>query len=322
MINSKNEWDQLKKVIVGVADFAQIPEMDKSLRTINYADREDVSSVKTGPYPQQVIDEANEDLETFCDFLRGESVEVLRPNREPTEYYNYCPRDSVFIHNDLVVATPQPLRSRAGNWRSFKHHLKNVVEMPCSYHDGLYNSRCVGNPDILALTEVTPAFDAANAIRANEDVLYLQSNSGNAAGAHLLQVLLNSDAHVSVVKDIYTYVHIDTTIAFLREGLLMVNPTRVTDPKNQLPYPFNTWDVIEAPDPIDIGYYPGYNNASEWCNMNLFSVSPDLVALEEHQHPTREVLETYGIECAMLPMRHQRTLSGGFHCVTLDLERG
>ena len=35
-----------KKVIVGVADFAQIPEMDKSLRTINYADREDVSTVK------------------------------------------------------------------------------------------------------------------------------------------------------------------------------------------------------------------------------------------------------------------------------------
>ena len=195
-MNSKNEWDQLKKVIVGVADFAQIPEMDKSLRTINYADREDVSTVKTGPYPQQVIDEANEDLEIFCDFLRGESVEVLRPNREPTEYYNYCPRDSVFVHGDLVVATPQPLRSRVGNWRSFRHHLKNVVEMPCSYHDGLYNSRCVGNPDILALTEVTPAFDAANAIRANEDVLYLQSNSGNAAGAHLLQALLLSLIHI------------------------------------------------------------------------------------------------------------------------------
>jgi N-dimethylarginine dimethylaminohydrolase len=205
---------------------------------------------------------------------------------------------------------------------SFKKHLHNVVEMPCSYHDGLYNDGCVGNPNILALTELTPAFDAANAIRANEDVLYLQSNSGNASGANLLQSLLGADAKVSVVKDIYTYVHIDTTIAFLREGLLMVNPTRVTDSKTQLPYPFNTWDVIEAPDPIDIGHYPEYNNASEWCNMNLFSVSPNLVALEEHQHPTREILETYGIECAMLPMRHQRTLSGGFHCVTLDLERG
>jgi glycine amidinotransferase len=101
---------------------------------------------------------------------------------------------------------------------------------------------------------------------------------------------------------------------------MMVNPTRVKH-RDMLPYPFNTWEIINAPDPVDIGYYPGYNNASEWCNMNLFSVSPNLVALEEHQHPTRKILETYGIECAMLPMRHQRTLSGGFHCVTLDLER-
>jgi glycine amidinotransferase len=321
MLYPTNEWDQLKKVIVGVADYAQIPQMDKSLRTINYADVADVSSIKTGPYPDQVISEANEDLEIFCNFLRGEGVEVLRPKREPTQYYNYCPRDSVFLHNDLAIATPQPLRSRLGNWRSFRHHLQNVVEMPCSYHDSLYDEDCIGNPNILALTEVTPAFDAANVIRANGDLLYLQSNSGNASGANLLQNLINSDADVHVVKDIYTYVHIDTTIAFLREGLLMVNPTRVTDPKNQLPYPFSTWDVIEAPDPVDIGHYPEYNNASEWCNMNLFSVSPNLVALEEHQDPTRKILETYGIECAMLPMRHQRTLSGGFHCVTLDLER-
>jgi len=33
-------------------------------------------------------------------------------------------------------------------------------------------------------------------------------------------------------------------------------------------------------------------------------------------------LEKHGIESAMLPIRHQRTLGGGFHCVTLDLERG
>jgi N-dimethylarginine dimethylaminohydrolase len=55
--------------------------------------------------------------------------------------------------------------------------------------------------------------------------------------------------------------------------------------------------------------------------MNLFSVSPDLVALEENQHNLRKELEAHGIECAMLPIRHQRTLGGGFHCVTLDLVR-
>lgn len=317
---STNEWDKLKKVIVGVPDYATIPHMDKSLRTINYAGIEDTSKVKVGPYPQKVIDEANEDLEIFCNFLRNEGVKVLRPNREPTDYYNYCPRDSVFLHSDLAIATPQPLRSRRGNWRSFKHHLKNVEEIPCSYHDGLYNEECIGDPSILALTELTPAFDAANIIRANDDVLYLLSNSGNQSGATLLQKRLGERSTVRVVKDIYTFVHIDTTVAFLREGLLMVNPTRVKSP-DMLPYPFNTWDIINAPDPVDIGYYMDYNNASEWCNMNLFSVSPNLVALEEHQHPTRKILETYGIDCAMLPMRQQRTLSGGFHCVTLDLER-
>ncbi|NDB29656.1 hypothetical protein EB151_08920, partial [archaeon] len=273
---AKNEWDKLKKVIVGVADYATIPAMDKSLRTINYAGIQDVSDVKTGLYPQQVIDESNEDLETFCSFLRSEGVDVLRPKREPTRYYNYCPRDCVFLHGNLVLATPQPLRARRGNWRSFRHHLTNPIEIPCSYHEDLYNEECIGDPDTLALTELTPAFDAANAIRANNEVLYLVSNSGNVAGATILQNHLGSSATVRIVKDIYTFVHIDTTIAFLREGLMMVNPTRVKS-KDMLPHPFNTWDIINAPDPVDIGYYPGYNNASEWCNMNLFSVSPNLV---------------------------------------------
>lgn len=114
--------------------------------------------------------------------------------------------------------------------------------------------------------------------------------------------------------------HIDTTIAFLREGLMLLNPERIKS-VDVLPEPFRKWDVVWCPEPVDIGYYPGYNHASEWVNMNLFSVNPNLVALEEHQEPTRKELEKHGIECAMLPMRHGRTLSGIFHCVTLDLER-
>jgi len=53
----------------------------------------------------------------------------------------------------------------------------------------------------------------------------------------------------------------------------------------------------------------------------LFSVNPNLVAIEERQDNLRIELEKHNIECAMLPMRHQRTLGGGFHCVTLDIIR-
>jgi glycine amidinotransferase len=319
-MKSQNEWGKLKKVIVGIADYARVPEIDLSVRTINYADRVDVSDVPVGLYPQQVIDEANEDLEVFVNFLQQESVEVVRPERKETEYYNFCPRDVIFTHKDLTIATPMPLKCRKDAWNSLINLLDITTIVPCKYQDSLYNKNCVGNKDILALTEETPAFDAANILRANDDILYLVSNSGNVAGANLLQEMLGSRAKVHLLKGVYSYMHIDTTIAFLREGLILLNPERIKD-TNVLPEPFRNWDVIWCPEPVDIGYFPGYNHASKWVNMNLFSVNPNLIALEEHQEPTRKELEKHGIECAMLPMRHGRTLSGIFHCVTLDLER-
>jgi len=321
-IYSTNEWDKLKKVVVGVADYCRIPEMDKSLRVINYADKESVSNVKTGLYPSQIVDESNEDLEKFVECLRGESVEVVRPSRTAdVEYYNYCPRDTVFVYEDRALATPMSLRARENEFRYMSPHITGLEISPRYKNDDLYDETCVGDPDRLALTEVAPCFDAANIIRANDDILYLVSNSGNKTGATYLKEWLNKkNIKVHTLENVYSYMHIDSTIAFLREGLLLANPTRIKN-RDVLPGPFKNWDIIWAPDPVDIGHYPGYCNSSAWINVNLFSVNPNLVVLEEHQEPTRKALESYGIECAMLPLRHSRTLGGCFHCCTLDLVR-
>jgi N-dimethylarginine dimethylaminohydrolase len=330
-IYSTNEWDPLKKVVVGVADYARIPKMDKSLRCINYADRKDVSNVSSGLYPKQVIEESNEDLEIFVEFLKNENVEVVRPNRtDKVEYYNYCPRDTVFVYKNRMLATPMSLKARR---QEFLHMLPHIggVEMSHTYNnDDLYNEECVGDPDKLALTDIAPCFDAANAIRANDDILYLVSNSGNTTGAKYLDDWINypkykfsekGNVKVHTLEGVYSYMHIDSTIAFLREGLLLANPSRIKN-KDVLPAPFNKWDIIWAPDPVDAGHYPGLCNSSIWTwNVNLFSVNPNLVVLEKHQEPTRKALEAYGIECAMLPLRHARTLGGCFHCCTLDLIR-
>jgi glycine amidinotransferase len=320
-MKSQNEWGKLKKVIVGVADYATVPGLEKSVRLINYADVDNINQILVGPYPQQVVDEANEDLEIFVNFLKSEGVEVLRPDRKVTDYYNFCPRDVIFRHKDITIATPMPLNCRKNAWEPLRELFDNLEVINCDYQNNLYDERCLGNKDVLALTNIVPAFDAANVIRANEDVLYLVSNSANVIGSQLLQEKLGNRATVHLLKDVYSYMHIDSTVAFLREGLMLLNPERIND-VNVLPFPFNKWDVIWCPKPIDIGYYPRYKNASKWVfNMNLFSINPNLVVLEKHQETTRKELEKYGIECAMLPMRHQRTLSGGFHCVTLDLER-
>ena len=82
-----NEWDKLKKVIVGVADYATMPPVEIDTRTINYAGvkpkkkmfgfgDEEYLPIKVGPFPEQVIEEANEDLEVFVKFLEGEGVAV------------------------------------------------------------------------------------------------------------------------------------------------------------------------------------------------------------------------------------------------------
>lgn len=320
-IYSTNEWDYLKTVIVGVADFANIPKMDKSLRTVNYAHLEDTSVVKHGLYPKVVIDEANEDLDIFVNFLKKQGVQVKRPNRHPTEYYNYCPRDTVFVYKNNTLATPMSLTARKNEFLDIVEHLGNnftIAENPTS--DEIYNLDCIGNPNVLAMNDLHPKFDAANVLRANDDILYLVSNSGNKKGAEYLQEYLGNSAKVHVLENVYSYMHIDSTIAFLREGLLLANPIRIKD-RNDLPGPFKKWDIIWAPEPVDIGHYPEYCNSSKWINVNLFSVNPNLVVLEEHQTNLRDILEKYKIDCAMLPLRHSRTLGGCFHCVTLDLKR-
>ena len=316
-----NEWDKLQQVIVGTARGARIPNFDLSMRLVNYADVPDETTIHTGPYPEQVTQEADEDLETFVKFLEGESVDVLRPiNNDsiPVHYYDYCPRDIVFLHGEHAIATPQPIRARNQNYQSIAHHLPGLVEAPRYYKDDLYNKACLGDPDTLALTEVAPSFDAANCIRANDDILYLVSNSGNVAGANWLRE--HTGLNVHLLEGVYSYMHIDSTVAFLREGLMLLNPTRIKD-VSVLPEPFRSWDYIMCPEPTDIGYFGDYNNASVWINMNMLSISPTLVALEENQHSLRIELEKHGIDCAMLPTRHQRTLGGGFHCVTADTRR-
>jgi N-dimethylarginine dimethylaminohydrolase len=320
---SKNEWDPLVSVIVGIADDATIPLVDPSLRTVNYADQRFMYKIPQGPYPQQVIDEANEDLSKFVDFLKSLDITVYRPDSSIVpNYYNYCPRDTVLVHDDLILATPNPLKARKFEFRAMENTLRkhgNLTVKTCSHDISLYNSGCLGNPDILALNETEPAFDAANILRDNDNLYYLVSNSGNKVGAQYLQELC-PDKKVYTIEGVYSYMHLDSTICLLREGLMLLNPSRIKS-LDQLPEPLRKWDHIWCPEPIDIGHYPGYCNASTWINMNLFSVNPNLVALEENQTNLRDELAKYGIESEMLPMRHQRTLGGGFHCVTLDLER-
>ena len=67
MISSWNEWSTLKKIIVGSATHANWPMHDPVFNKESEKTTWTETPVPSGPVPDWIIDEANEDLDTLAD---------------------------------------------------------------------------------------------------------------------------------------------------------------------------------------------------------------------------------------------------------------
>lgn len=320
---SKNEWDPLKVVLVGSATNAKIPWVDPSLRLVDYSHLKNIKDIPVGKYPSKVIEEANEDIEKLCDFLKSQNIEVLRPEESFVPQYNMCfPRHTLLVYQDRILACPVAINARIDEYKAYEKALSpyaNITAAPRKYTFMYYNGKSIQNPEVTALLERAPVFDAANILKANQNLFYSVSNTGNFTGHGYLRDAMPEGTYINLLEKI-NYRHIDRSIILLREGLLLANPTYINN-VDQLPEILRSWDIIWAPDPVDVGYHENYNNASAYVSMNLLSINPNLAVLEERQINLKQELKRYNIECVMMPFRHARTLGGGFHSLTLDVVR-
>jgi glycine amidinotransferase/scyllo-inosamine-4-phosphate amidinotransferase 1 len=170
----------------------------------------------------------------------------------------------------------------------------------------------------LTLTEREPVFDAANILRSNNDILYLVSNTGNKLGGKWLQNLLGDQYKVHILENMYSYSHLDSTLALLREGLCLLNPERVNE--GNMPEMLKSWDKIWSPPMVDIGYHK-IEKASVWVGINLLSIDENTVIVDNRQTELIKELKKYNIAALDCKLRHSRTLGGSFHCVTADMIR-
>jgi len=336
-INSHTEWGTLKEVILGRAEFAQIPKIkNHDIHCVDYANYDQVKDLPGGYYPQQVIDETAEDLDLFQTQLENIGVTVIRPEITDSSkiyssphwvtdgYYSYCPRDSVLIVGETMIETPMPLRARYFETFAFRKIFKEYMKAGSGWIsapkpellDDLYDRT---NLKVPTLTEFEPAFDAANIVKCGKDLFYLLSNSGNRFGAQWLQQTLGSAYRVHVIGGVYAFVHLDTTIMPLAPGVVLLNPNRVND--NNLPEYFKTWKKIWCTDPVETPFVEHWAPASPWLGMNVLSISEKLVAVESRQTVLMRQLESEGFDIMPVQLRHCRTLSGGPHCATLDTVR-
>lgn len=301
MISSYNEWDPLRHVIVGDATHANWPQHDPVFAQESKKTLWRDTPVPSGPVPQWIIDEANQDLQQLADTLTQLGVKVDRP--APMNFqthdgmYNYCPRDRLLVHGNRVIdcAMMYPCRD---------------MERQC-YHDFLDGA------DVYTMSRDRGCvLDAANVCRLGDTLLMLESESGN---AEAYEWLIDTFSDVKVERcNFYAGVHIDSTVVPLREGLVMLNGSRVNE--SNCPQVFRRWEKIYVNDVVAQSFYQ-YPYASKWIAMNMLVVDPNTVIVDKNQLDLIRTLEQHKFTTIPLELRHSRTLGGGFHCVTLDLVR-
>lgn len=302
MISSWNEWSTLKKIIVGSATHANWPMHDPVFNLESQKTTWKETPVPSGPVPNWIIDEANEDLEKLATTLQQLGVEVVRP--DPLNFqihdglYNYCPRDRFLIYGDTMVDPAMMYPCRDMELQCYH----SIVDRADRY---LFMPRNEGM-----------VMDAANVLRLNDKMLFLESPSGNRAAYNWM---CEQFPNVKIeLCNFYSGVHIDSTIVALREGLVMLNASRVAF--DHVPEVFDGWHKIWVTDVVAQGFYQ-YPYASKWIGMNMLVVDPHTVIVDQAQTELIKTLKSYQFTVIPLQLRHSRTLGGGFHCVTLDLVR-
>lgn len=302
MIDSWNEWDTLKEVVVGSATNANWPSDDPVFSKESEKTLWKLTPVPSGPVPQWIIGEANEDLNELCSVLTQAGATVHRPREIDFIHrggmYNYCPRDRVIIAGDRVIDTAMMYPCRDMEI--------DVLDMVTSRASEI----------IVMPRDQGLVLDAANVCRLGDYWLFLESASGNRAAYEWLC------QHVPDIKievcNFYSGVHIDSTIVPLREGLVLLNASRVNE-KN-CPAVFETWEKIYVNDVVAQEFYQ-YPYASKWIALNMLSIDRQTVIVDRSQRDLIRMLESKKFTVIPLELRHSRTLGGGFHCVTLDLVR-
>lgn len=339
LVNVHNEWDPLEEVIIGVPDNARVPIGEKGLFSIEYYEHHDrIDQIPSGPYDQKIIEETKEDLVALIDVLEKQGVIVRRPNIvdhsqtfsspqwQTDGEYNYCPRDILLPIGQTIIETPMPLRSRFFETLGYKDLLLEYFKSGANWIsapkpmllDDTYND----DPNsAVKINNFEPLFDAANVLRAGRDIIYLVSSTGNMMGCEWLQRTLGDEYRVHPLVGVYDGTHIDTTVTLLGPGRVLLNPSRIN--KDNMPELFKKWEVIWCPEMIDTGHSPSwdYPRASIWSGMNFFMINPNLAVVGAAQKPLIKLLKKHGIDSIPLHLRNCITLSGGFHCVSLDIRR-
>ena len=299
-ISTVNEYSELKSIIVGSVENMSWPtddnEFNRSIDRSTYP-----GTLTRGTLPKQVSEEATEDLDRLVQILENRDIEVYRPLTDQP-HWAYSARDILLTVGDMVIQCPTPFDSRANELDLYPFlNDCNIIKAP------------------RPRTDDAPRFDAANILKVDDKLIYSLSHSANDAGADWLQKTVGNAYEVIKWQVVdYEITHIDSTLLTLDKNTVIVNASRVKE--QDLPNFMQNYKKIWIDDVVSRDFHK-FPYASKWIGMNMLSLDPETVVVDDIQTDLKEKLEANKFNVITTPMRQSRTLGGGFHCVTNDLER-
>jgi glycine amidinotransferase/scyllo-inosamine-4-phosphate amidinotransferase 1 len=281
-VNSHNEWDPLKEVIVGRADGSVGTLTWLSSQPIPTDVLKEAKALAAKACPEKVMDEVKEDLDGLSTTLQDLGVTVHRPIYfDQSEFFStpfwqsnsnncYNARDLNMVVGDTIIESPSMVHSRyyetTAYYDIFDGYMKNgckwiaapkpvlnyetllplfdsEIHRELTSEEILHKKLTKGRVETLhKVSEREILFEAANTLRMGKDLLYLLSSSGNKKGAAWLQAALGNEYRVHTNSTIYKSSHIDSTVLCLRPGLVLLNSTRVNN--DNCPEIFSKWDKL------------------------------------------------------------------------------
>jgi len=335
-IFSKNEYSELKSIIVGRIEYANWPigddYFDLMISSSTYPKK-----LKKGKIDSKIKNTTKKDLDNFIKILQNRKVKVYRPkilnwekknkifNKFCSGMHSYSARDLLLVVGNTVIECPTPYICRQNEILAFDDIKISAIKNGCKWIAAPIARMSINDYKIknkkIVLTEDYPIFDAANVLKFNDKLLYLISCTGNYAGARWLQKVVGNEFEVITWDGVYSHAHIDSTIAILNKKTILLNASRV---KNDFQIPKFLRDkkkIYINDDNVKERDFYRFPYASKWIGLNILSLNPETVFIDTIQDNLTSILRKEGFEVLNTPLTHSRTLGGGFHCITCDLER-
>ena len=356
IVNSWNEWDPLKHIIVGRADGTMIQAPEPAIER-NWPDQ----GFPLGAYgrlPLEMEAKANEQLDNFAALLEKRGIRVDRPTpldfsrevstpdwHQKSMFGCMPPRDVLLTVGSEILEATMSYRSRWFEYLCYRPLLERYFKEDPNFKweaapkprlsEATYKKdywrkwekmgpeekeRAIHSRDWV-LTEQEPCFDAADVARAGRDLFVYESSVTNKSGIEWLRRHF-PDHRIHVIWFYETNpIHIDATFVPLRPGLALSNPRRKPLAPGMIEFfEKNDWQIVECAQPALDGY-PPLSFCSQWLSMNTLMLDPNTVCVDAQEVKQMEQFDRLGFEVIPVEFADVSAFGGGLHCATADVYR-